>query len=90
VSSNLGTIDLGSDSYVSSNNTTLPVSGTMVMTTSSGKSVVTVTLTGTNSNIQRITASTTWKWTPDNGATDLAGNATNTAQVTQSAAKENF
>jgi hypothetical protein len=83
-------IDLGNGGYVTTNKATYMVSGTMTMTTNNGKSIVTVTLTGTSSNIQRITASTTWKWTPDNGATDLAGNATNTAQVTQSAAKENF
>lgn len=61
----------------------------MVMTTNgSNQSVVTGTLTQNNTN--QVAATTTWKWTPSSSATDLAGNAATTTQMTEAAAKENF
>jgi hypothetical protein len=84
----LGNIDLGSTTYASNHGARFDLTGTMTMTTVGGRSVVTVTLTQNNS--KQVTANTTWVWAPDPSATDLAGNATSTAVVTQAAAKENF
>jgi hypothetical protein len=59
-------------------------------TNGSNQSVVTITLTGTNANAQTDTGSFKMVWTPSSAATDLAGNATSTAAVTEATAAENF
>lgn len=85
---NLGSVDVGFN-YASNHGHAFDVAATMAMTTVSGHSVITLTLTAAgNGTID--TGNTTLVWTPSSSATDLAGNACSTSNVTQSAPAENF
>jgi hypothetical protein len=86
----LGSVAL-QGSYVANGNKFFTASATMVMTTVSGKSVVTVSLTSSpSSNIATDTAVHQMQWTPSAAASDLAGNPAGTTPVTQIASKKNF
>jgi hypothetical protein len=95
---NLGSVDLGDPSgnrYLTNSGTSVNLSATMVMTTVSGRSVVTITLTASSGTLQQLspqTTTTVLQWTPDSGATDLAnGIATDTTPINESGSpKRNF
>jgi hypothetical protein len=87
----LGTVslgDTGSTHYIgASSSVTMPA--TMVMTTSAGKSIVTVTLGG-GTGFTAINTATVWTWTPSAAALDLAGNLVSTSVSPVSSSKVNF
>ena len=87
---NLGSVALNG-TYVATGNKFYDATATMVMTTVSGKSVVTIQLTNSpTTDVLTDTGAHTMTWTPVASATDLAGNACSTTSVNETAAKENF
>ena len=89
---NLGMVSLGDPSgnrYL--NGSSVTVNATMVMTTTAGRSVVTVTLTQTVFGLSALSPSsttTTLVWTPSASATNPTGTACSTTPVTQSGTAE--
>jgi hypothetical protein len=90
---NIGNVDLGdtgATKYSSTHGARFDLTATMVMTTVSGHSVVTVTLSS-STPVRTVSSNTTLKWVPTNSITDLVGNAASTTAVSQiSGPKKNF
>jgi hypothetical protein len=90
---NIGNVDLGdtgASKYAGTHGVRYDLTATMVMTTVSGHSVVTVTLSS-STTVRTVSSNTTLKWAPTSLVTDLVGNAASTTAVTQiGAPKKNF
>ena len=87
---NLGTVSLGdSGPYYVGANGLVALNATMSMATVSGQSVVTVTL-NSNGSFTPVTGHTSWTWTPNINAADLAGNNVSATSAPASTSKENF
>jgi hypothetical protein len=81
----LGTVDLGSANWAKTGNgNEYSLNGTMVMTTVNGQSVVTITLSSSDTKAETVTGNTTLTWTPSSTAADAAGNPAATTQVIES------
>jgi len=88
LNSNLGTVRLGSRAWVDG---TVTITGTLTMTAPNTVRLVLGACTTGCIHVDGPVGSTTFTWTPDGDATDLAGNRMSTATVTQvSAPQPNF
>ena len=86
--SNLGTVRLGSRNWVDG---TVTLAGTLTLTSANTVRLVLGACATGCIRVNDSLGSLTFTWTPNNGATDLAGNAVSTATVTETGGpKPNF
>jgi hypothetical protein len=88
---NLGTVSLGATGYVNGAANQYSLSANMVMTTASGRSVVTVTFTSSDAKAQVAGSNKPdMAWIPSPLATDPAGNASSTASTNEAGNDDDF
>lgn len=83
-STGLGSVTPGGN-YIGTNRTTTFAASALLSSSAAGGSVVTITLGAASAgNLRTQSSALAMKWTPSAAATDLAGNASSTAVVTES------
>jgi hypothetical protein len=82
---NLGSVALGGDYVQNGVGNLYSLTATMAMTTVTGKSVITVTFTSSDSKARTDAGNRTLVWTPSTLAKDLAGNALSAGNATEAA-----